>query len=130
MFSPLYGSDGHPIHPPLTDAAIGAYTVAVVFAIVGALGWIEDAAGKTSWLALLTGLAAGAAAALTGLADLLRLDRETEKFRTTLIHGIVECPRFGGHLSAWSALSGWAGRMRCYAKGIELQEAVSVGVPA
>ena len=89
MFSPLYGSDGHPIHPPLTDAAIGAYTFAVVFAVVGALGGIEDAAGTTSWLALLTGLAAGAAAALTGLADLLRLDRETEKFRTALIHGIV-----------------------------------------
>jgi hypothetical protein len=42
----------------------------------------------------------------------------------------LECPRFGGHLIAWSALSGWAGRMARYAKGIELQEAVHVGVPA
>jgi hypothetical protein len=42
----------------------------------------------------------------------------------------VECPRFGGHLSAWSALSGWAGRMRRYAKGIELSQAVLAGVPA
>src|SRR3954449_3324181 len=42
----------------------------------------------------------------------------------------MECPRFGGQLSAWSALSGWAGRMLRHAKGIELQEAVPVGVPA
>src|SRR4051812_49197541 len=42
----------------------------------------------------------------------------------------LECPRFGGQLSAWSALSGWAGRMLRYAKGIEFQEAVPAGVPA
>jgi hypothetical protein len=36
----------------------------------------------------------------------------------------------GGHLSAWSALSGWAGRMLRHAKGIELSQAVSAGVPA
>jgi hypothetical protein len=44
--------------------------------------------------------------------------------------GSLECPRFGGHLSAWSALSGWAGRMRRYAEGIELSQAVLAGVPA
>jgi hypothetical protein len=43
---------------------------------------------------------------------------------------VMEFPRFRGHLSAWSALSGWAGRMRRYAEGIELSEAVYVGVPA
>ncbi len=43
---------------------------------------------------------------------------------------LMECPRFGGHLSAWSALSGWAGRMRHHAKGIELSQAVPAGVPA
>jgi hypothetical protein len=39
----------------------------------------------------------------------------------------MECPRFGGHLSAWSAVSGVAGRIVCHAKGIELQEAVPAG---
>jgi hypothetical protein len=48
----------------------------------------------------------------------------------TRISLALECPRFGGHLSAWSALSGWAGRMRRYAKGIELSQAVPAGVPA
>jgi hypothetical protein len=42
----------------------------------------------------------------------------------------VECPRFRGHLSAGSALSDLAGRMRHHAKGIELQEAVPAGVSA
>jgi hypothetical protein len=42
----------------------------------------------------------------------------------------LECPRFCGRLSAWSALSGWAGRIVRHAKGIELQEAVPAGVPA
>jgi hypothetical protein len=43
---------------------------------------------------------------------------------------VVECPRFGGHLRAWSAVSGQAGRMRHHATGIELSEAVPAGVSA
>jgi uncharacterized membrane protein len=87
MFSLMRGTEGHPLHPPLTDAAIGAYTVATVFAVVGAFGWIEDAAGKTAWLALLVGLGAGAASALTGLAELSAIPRPSETFRTAAIHG-------------------------------------------
>jgi hypothetical protein len=33
MFKPSYlvkGFPGHPLHPPMTDGAIGAYTAAVV----------------------------------------------------------------------------------------------------
>ena len=87
MQSIIHGPDGHPIHPPLTDAAIGAYTVAFVFAIVGALGWIEDAAGKATWLALLVGIGAGVASATTGLADLLTIPRPSATFRSAAIHG-------------------------------------------
>jgi hypothetical protein len=32
----LRGLPGHPLHPPLTDATIGAYTVATGFAVLGA----------------------------------------------------------------------------------------------
>ncbi len=42
----------------------------------------------------------------------------------------VECPRFRGHPSAWSAQSDQAGRMSAHAKGIELPQAVPAGVPA
>src|SRR5438034_10765861 len=50
--------------------------------------------------------------------------------RTAWLRVVVECPRLHGHLSAGSAVSGLAGRMRHHAKGIELQEAVPAGVPA
>jgi len=56
---------------------------------------------------------------------MLPLKRSTKGFCCGL-----ECPRFGGQLSAWSALSGWAGRMRRHAKGIELSQAVPAGVSA
>lgn len=85
----IHGRDGHPLHPPLTDAAIGAYTVACIFAVIGALGWIEDAAGKTAWLALLVGICAGVASAATGLADLLTIPRSSPTFRSAAIHGSV-----------------------------------------
>jgi uncharacterized membrane protein len=85
----IHGRRGHPLHPPLTDAAIGAYVVACVFAVVGALGWIEDAAGKAAWLALLVGICAGVASAVTGLADLLTLPRPSDTFRSGAIHGSV-----------------------------------------
>jgi hypothetical protein len=32
---------GHPLHPPLTDATIGIYTGAAVFAVLSALGVSE-----------------------------------------------------------------------------------------
>ena len=62
--NPLRGTPGHPSHPPMTDAAIGMYTLAAALAIIGAIGWIEDAAGKGMWLALLGGLIAAAGAAV------------------------------------------------------------------
>jgi hypothetical protein len=37
MFKPSYpanGFPGHPLHPPLTDATIGAYTAATVLGIL------------------------------------------------------------------------------------------------
>lgn len=87
--NPLRGTRGHPSHPPITDAAIGMYTLAAVLGIVGAIGWIEDAAGKGMWLALLGGLIASAGAALTGLLDWLRIERGTPLWRTATTHMAV-----------------------------------------
>lgn len=85
----LRGIPGHPAHPPLTDLAIGMYTLAAALAIVGALGWIEDAAGKGMWLALLGGIGTGALAALTGLLDWLELPGGTALKRTATTHMLV-----------------------------------------
>jgi uncharacterized membrane protein len=85
----LHGVRGHPIHPPLTDGAIGMYTLAAALGIVGALGWIdESAAGKAMFLALVGGLIVGALAATTGLLDLLTIDRASATFRVALYHAL------------------------------------------
>src|SRR5215210_5366437 len=85
----IHGRPGHPVHPPLTDVAIGAYTVATAMVVIGALGWIEDAAGKGAWLALLVGITGGVASASTGLADLLTIPRSSQTFRAAATHGSV-----------------------------------------
>ena len=83
------GFPGHPVHPPLTDATIGAYTVAAVLAVVGALGWAEDAAGKGMWLALVVGLAFSAVTVVTGLVDYFTISSGTPLKRTATIHGLA-----------------------------------------
>jgi len=49
----IKGFPGHPLHPPLTDATIGAYTVAFVLALLGILGVAEDRMATGWWLALI-----------------------------------------------------------------------------
>ncbi len=83
------GTSGHPLHPPLTDATIGMFTLAAALAIVGALGWVEDAAAKAMWLALLGGLIAAVPTALTGLAEWRRLTSGTPVKRTATLHLVV-----------------------------------------
>ncbi len=70
------------------------------------------------------------AAAAPAPAALITGARGSTAFPATHTPEALECPRFGGHLSTWSVLSGQAGRMSGHAKGIELPEAVPAGVPA
>jgi uncharacterized membrane protein len=83
------GLAGHPLHPPLTDGAIGAYVAATVLACLGAAGIAEEALAKGWWIALLVGLGFGALAALTGLADWLSITRGTPLRRTATMHLVV-----------------------------------------
>lgn len=82
----LRGLAGHPSHPPLTDATIGTYTVATVFAFLGALGVSEGNMATAWWLALVVGLVVTVPTALTGLADWLELTRGTELWKTATLH--------------------------------------------
>src|SRR5204862_5981135 len=61
-----HGLPGHPIHPPLTDATIGAYTFATVAATVQVLGITSHAGAYGWWIALLFGLITSLATVLTG----------------------------------------------------------------
>ena len=83
------GTPGHPLHPPLTDATIGAYTFATVAAVMDVLGITESAAANGWWLALIVGLVVSAGAALTGLVDWLAITRGTPLFRTATAHMIA-----------------------------------------
>ncbi len=67
------GLPGHPLHPPLTDATIGTYTVASILALADVTGAIEKNAAIGWWLALIVGLIITAATALTGLIDWIGL---------------------------------------------------------
>jgi uncharacterized membrane protein len=82
----LRGLPGHPLHPPLTDATIGAYTFAFVAAILSKAGVAEQAAAKAWWLALVVALATSALTVVTGLFDWLTITRGTPLFRTATSH--------------------------------------------
>ncbi len=92
MFKASYlvrGFPGHPLHPPMTDGAIGAYTAAVVLGCLGAVGVAEEALAKGWWIALLVGLGFGALSALTGFVDWLTITWGTPLWRTATFHMLV-----------------------------------------
>src|SRR5919199_1676191 len=82
----LHGLPGHPLHPPLTDATIGMFVLAAGLALIGALGAIEDEAGRACWLALIGGLIVALPTAATGFADWIRLDWGSARWRTATLH--------------------------------------------
>jgi uncharacterized membrane protein len=84
------GLPGHPIHPPLTDVTIGAYTFALVAALADVLGVSTNAATHGWWLALLFGLLSTIPTAITGFADWLRIETRTPLWRTATAHMITQ----------------------------------------
>jgi uncharacterized membrane protein len=85
----LRGTPGHPIHPPLTDAAIGAYTFATIAGVLSKLGVAEEEFAHGWWLALVVGLIVSAPTALTGLLDWLRITPGTPLKRTATVHALT-----------------------------------------
>jgi uncharacterized membrane protein len=91
-FSPEYlvrGLPGHPLHPPLTDVTIGAYTFALVAATADVLGISTNAATHGWWLALVFGLISTVVTATTGFVDWLRIETGTPLWRTATAHMIA-----------------------------------------
>src|SRR4051794_20541032 len=76
------GLPGHPLHPPLTDATIGMYTLAAALAVVSSAGWAEPEAAHGAWLALVGGLVVTVPTALTGFADWVALEWSSPAWRT------------------------------------------------
>jgi len=83
------GLPGHPIHPPLTDVTIGAYSFATIAAFCDVTGISNSTAAHGWWLALLVGLASTVLTATTGLADWLTLTWGSEIWKTATWHALV-----------------------------------------
>jgi uncharacterized membrane protein len=87
--NPLRGFPGHPSHPPLTDATIGAYTFATVAAILSKLGVAEHGFAQAWWLALIVGAATSLLTISTGFLDWLQISRDTPLWRTATVHAVA-----------------------------------------
>ena len=83
------GTPGHPLHPPLTDATIGTYTLATVAGVLSKVGIAEAEAAHAWTLALIAGLIFTAPTAVTGFADWLRISRGTSLWRTATAHMVA-----------------------------------------
>lgn len=83
------GSPGKPLHPPLTDASIGAYTVGVAALIAGMAGLQTPEMAHTALIAISFGLLLAAPTALTGLLDWFDIPRGTPARSAATIHLIV-----------------------------------------
>ena len=87
--NPLRGFPGHPSHPPLTDATIGAYTFATVAAILSKAGVAEHAFAQAWWLALIVGACSSLLTVSTGFLDWLKISSGTPLWRTATIHALT-----------------------------------------
>ncbi len=85
----MKGSPGKPLHPPLTDASIGAYTLGVAALIAGAAGLQPPQMAHTALIAISLGLLLAAPTAITGLLDWIDIPRDTPARTTATIHLVV-----------------------------------------
>ena len=84
-----HGLPGHPIHPPLTDATIGAYTFATIAAIIQVLGITAHNGAIAWWLALLVGAIWSSVTVVTGFVDWLTITPGTPLKRTANAHALA-----------------------------------------
>lgn len=85
----IHGLPGHPLHPPLTDATIGAYTLATIAAFAQVVGITEHAGATAWWLGLVVGLITSALTVSAGLADWLSIRWGTPLKRVANAHALV-----------------------------------------
>ena len=101
------GLPGHPIHPPLTDVTIGAYTAATVMAVASVVGVAHKTAANGWWLALVIGLISTGLTATTGFFDWLTIEWGSNLWWTATWHLLSMLTATGFFLAA--TLLGHAG---------------------
>jgi uncharacterized membrane protein len=85
----IRGLPGHPIHPPLTDLTIGAYTFATIAAFIQVVGITTHNGAIAWWLALVVGLISSALTVTAGVVDWVSITWGTPLKRTANAHALV-----------------------------------------
>jgi uncharacterized membrane protein len=85
----LRGFRGHPLHPPLTDATVGTFTVGTVLVLASWLGIAEDETVAGGLLALAFGLILTVPTVAAGFVDYLDIPRGTARWRTATVHWLA-----------------------------------------
>ena len=83
------GFPGKPLHPPLTDASIGSYTLGVAALVAGKAGLETTAMSHAALIGISFGLLLAAPTAITGLVDWLDLPRDTPARTVATIHLVL-----------------------------------------
>jgi len=83
------GWPGHPLHPPLAAVPIGAYTAAIIAAIVHVAGTGNPDMARTAGFLIQVALISTLPVAITGLIDWLLLPRGTPTWKLSRAHLIV-----------------------------------------
>lgn len=89
MYRLVKGSPGKPLHPPLTDASIGAYTLGIAALIAGKAGLQSPQMAHAALIAISFGLLLAAPTAITGVLDWLDIPKGTPARTTATIHLVV-----------------------------------------
>ena len=85
----LFKAPGKPLHPPLTDVSIGAYTAGVAMLVAGAAGLEEEQMAHGALIAISVGLIVALPTAITGLLDWLDIPKGTPARTNATIHLFV-----------------------------------------
>lgn len=83
------GLPGHPIHPPLTDVTIGAYSFASIAAVLSKVGVADHAFAEAWWLALVVGLSSSVLTVVSGLLEWLKITWGSEIWKTVTTHALT-----------------------------------------
>jgi uncharacterized membrane protein len=85
----IRGFPGKPLHPPLTDASIGSYTLGVVALVAGKAGLETTEMSHAALIGISLGLLLAAPTAITGLADWLDLPRDSPARTVATTHLVL-----------------------------------------
>ncbi|MBL8774586.1 MAG: DUF2231 domain-containing protein [Acidimicrobiales bacterium] len=83
---PWAGRYGRPLHPLVASVAIGAWVCALGFDLISQLADTAWVYARGAYVLTGAGVAVGVVAATIGLADLVRVPRDTPAFRTGVRH--------------------------------------------